>query len=161
MRFALLCFASFRFALRCVALLWLASLCAAFLCFCFALRCFALLRIALFCFVVRRNMRQESEKMKPGMCQKWRPRGPKIIAKWPPEASWAAPGAPWGPKRVGFKSALLHFGPFLHPNYGKIRLFKAIKMIKLGVRNDKLSETFILPSKSVIYSARLTKKSQK
>ena len=48
----------------------------------------------------------------------------------------------------------LHFWPFLRPNYGKIRLFKGIKMITLGVQNDKLSETFILPSNRPLYGAK-------
>ena len=55
----------------------------------------------------------------------------------------------------------LHFWSFLRPNYGKIRLFTAIKMIKLRVQNEKLWESFILSNNSPIYGARLTKNSPK
>ena len=64
-------------------------------------------------------------------------------------------------RKISQNSQKLQFWPFLRPNYGKIRLFKATKMVKLEVRNDILSETFILPSKSPIYGARLTKNSKK
>ena len=64
-------------------------------------------------------------------------------------------------RKINQNGQKCQFWAFLRPNYGKIRLFKAIKMIKLGVRNDKLSETFILPSNSPLYVTRLTKNSQK
>ena len=64
-------------------------------------------------------------------------------------------------RKISQNSKKLQFWPFLRPNYGKIRLFKAIKMMKLCLRNEKLSVTFILPNNSPLYGASLTKNSPK
>ena len=64
-------------------------------------------------------------------------------------------------RKISQNGQKLHYLSFLRPNYGKIRLFTAIKMNKLCLQNKKVWETFILSNNSALYGASLTKNSPK